>query len=217
MTQRTNAEWLDSLQQPGDLQVEALAELREFLLRAAFVYLRDGRSELAHLSTDNLYEMAEDFAQNALVKIRENLDRFRGDSKFTTWAYRFVINEAAGELRKRHYRHFSWDEVSAQETAVFQNILQSSPTNDPDIRVEREELVGRLVQIIESELNEKQRIAIVSVHFEGRSIQETAEILETTPNTLYKMLHDARKKIKAQLLAQHFSAGDILGLFDNLW
>lgn len=217
MTQRTNAEWLDSLQQPGDLQIDALAELREFLLRAAFVYLRDGRSELAHLSTDDLYEMAEDFAQNALIKVRENLEKFRGDSKFTTWAYRFVINEAAGELRKRHYRHFSWDEVSAQETAVFQNILQSNPTNDPDIHTEREELVGRLVQIIESELNEKQRIAIVSVHFESRSIQETAKILETTPNTLYKMLHDARKKIKAQLLAQHFSAGDILGLFDNMW
>lgn len=217
MTQRTNAEWLEALQQPGDLQIEALAELREFMLRAAFVYLRDGRSELAHLSTDDLYEMAEDFAQNALVRVRENLDRFRGDSKFTTWAYRFVINEAAGELRKRHYRHFSWDEMSAQETAVFQNVLKSSTTNDPDVRAEREELIGRLTQIIEVELNEKQRIAVICVHFEGRSIQETAEILETSPNTLYKILHDARKKIKAQLLAQHFSAGDILGLFDNLW
>ena len=217
MTQRTNAEWLEALQQPGDLQIAALAELREFLLRAAFVYLRDGRSELAHLSTDNLYEMAEDFAQNALLKIQDNLERFRGDSKFTTWAYRFVINEAAGELRKRQYRHFSWDEVSAQETAVFRDVLNSKPTDDPDIRAEREELIGRLTQIIETELNEKQRIAVICVHFEGRSIQETAEILETSANTLYKILHDARKKIKAQLLAQHFSAGDILGLFDNLW
>jgi len=181
------------------------------------VYLRDGRSELAHLSTDNLYEMAEDYAQSALLKVRDNLDKFRGDAKFTTWAYRFVINEAAADLRKKHYREFSWDDISAGETAVFATILSATATSDPDLKTEREELIQFLLQIIEVELNERQRIAVIEVHFQGRSMQEVAEILETTPNTIYKMLHDSRKKIKAKLLAQHYSAGDILGLFDNLW
>lgn len=214
---RTNEEWLTALQNPGEAQSQALSDLREYLVRAVYVYLRDGRSELAHLSTDNLYEMAEDYAQSALLKVRDNLDKFRGDAKFTTWAYRFVINEAAADLRKKHYREFSWDDISAGETAVFTAILSATATSDPDLKAEREELIQFLLQIIEVELNERQRIAVIGVHFQGRSMQEVAEILETTPNTIYKMLHDSRKKIKAKLLARHYSAGDILGLFDNLW
>jgi RNA polymerase sigma-70 factor (ECF subfamily) len=217
MAQRTNAEWLNDLQQPGDVQAGALADLREYLLRAAFVYLRDGRSELNHLSSDDLMEMAEDFAQNALLTLRDNLHKFRGDAKFTTWAYRFVINEAAGELRKRRYRDFSWDEAAEQETAVFHQLLQSDRPLDPTLQAEREELIRFLVNIIETELNDRQRVAILCIHFQGRSMQETAEILETSPNTLYKTLHDARKKIKAKLLARHYSMGDILALFDSLW
>ncbi|HIP71544.1 MAG TPA: sigma-70 family RNA polymerase sigma factor [Anaerolineae bacterium] len=217
MAQRTNAEWLNDLQQPGDVQASALADLREYLLRAAFVYLRDGRSELHHLSSDDLMEMAEDFAQNALITLQANLHKFRGDAKFTTWAYRFVINEAAGELRKRRYRDFSWDELTERETAVFTQLLQADRPLDPTLQAEREELIRFLVNIIETELKERQRIAILCVHFQGRSMQETAEILETSPNTLYKTLHDARKKIKAKLLARHYSMGDILALFDSLW
>ncbi len=217
MAQRTNAEWLNDLQQPGDVQASALADLREYLLRAAFVYLRDGRSELNHLASDDLMEMAEDFAQNALLTLQANLRKFRGDAKFTTWAYRFVINEAAGELRKRRYRDFSWDELTERETAVFPQLLQSDQPLDPTLQAEREELIRFLVNIIETELNERQRIAILCIHFQGRSMQETAEILETSPNTLYKTLHDARKKIKAKLLARHYSMGDILALFDSLW
>ncbi len=217
MAQRTNAEWLNDLQQPGNVQANALADLREYLLRAAFVYLRDGRSELNHLSSDDLMEMAEDFAQNALLALQANLRKFRGDAKFTTWAYRFVINEAAGELRKRHYRDFSWDEAAEGETAVFTHFLQAGRPLDPILQAEREELIRYLVNIVETELNERQRVAILCVHFQGRSMQETAEILETSPNTLYKTLHDARKKIKAKLLARHYSMGDILALFDSLW
>ncbi len=217
MAQRTNAEWLNDLQQPGEVQASARADLREYLLRAAFVYLRDGRSELSHFSSDDLMEMAEDFAQNALITLQTNLHKFRGDAKFTTWAYRFVINEAAGELRKRRYRDFSWDELTERETAVFPQLRQADRPLDPTLQAEREELIRFLANIIETELNERQRVAILCIHFQGCSMQETALILETSPNTLYKTLHDARKKIKAKLLARHYSMGDILALFDSMW
>ncbi len=217
MVKRTNEEWLAALLESGEAQVQALSDLREYLVRATFVYLRDGRVEVTHLSTDTLYEMAEDYAQNALLSIRDNLDKFRGDAKFTTWAYRFVINEAAADLRRRRYRDFSWDDLAKQETAVFSPLTESETKNDPELKAAREELVTFLLQVLETELNERQRQAVLGIHFQGRSLQEVAENLETTPNTLYKMLHDARKKIKAKLLAHHYSAGDILGLFDNLW
>lgn len=216
MAKRSNEAWLDALQGAGESQQEALLDLRDYLVRTAFVYLRDGRSDLLLLSTDTLYEMAEDYAQNALLAIQENLDKFRGDAQFTTWAYRFVINEAAADLRRRR-RDFSWEDVAGQETAVFASLLGPDTGGDPDVKAEREEFLQLLWQILENDLNERQRWALLGVHFQGRSMQEMAEILETTPNTLYKMLHDARKKIKASLLAQHYSAGDILGLFDALW
>lgn len=218
MVKRTNTEWLDALQNEGDTQTEALADLREYLVRAAFVYLRDGRTELNHLATDDLYEMAEDYAQNALLKLRRNLEKFRGDSKFTTWAYRFVINEAAADLRRRRYREFSWDDITEQETATFQSLFSTFTTADNlEASTQRKEVVQYLLQIIQTDLNERQQVAMLGIHFQDRSMQEVAEILETTPNTVYKMLHDARKKLKAKLLARYYSAGDILGLFDGLW
>ncbi|MCP4361489.1 MAG: RNA polymerase sigma factor [Chloroflexi bacterium] len=217
MVKRTNEEWLTALQEPGEAQREALSDLREYLVRVVFVYLRDGRTELTHLSTNTLYEMAEDYAQNALLAIQNNLGKFRGDAKFSTWTYRFVINEAAADLRRRRYQNVSWDDLAEKESAVFQNILKFSQPHDPTIRAEQADLIRFLLQIIETELSDRQRIAVLCTHFQGRSIQETAELLETSANTLYKMLHDARKKIKAKLLARHYSMGDILGLFDSLW
>jgi RNA polymerase sigma-70 factor (ECF subfamily) len=217
MTQRTNAEWLEVLQQTGNAQQEALLELREYLLRAVYVYLRDRRPELTGLSSAELYELAEDFAQEALLSIRRNLDRFRGDAKFTTWAYRFVINEAASELRRRRFRHISLDDLSGQELAEYTSVLGSEAGQDPEVEATRRELIVLVLDIIRNELNRKQRVAILTVHFQGRSIQEVAELLDTSPNTLYKILHDGRKKIKSELLAHHYSAGDITGLFESLW
>ena len=214
MSSRTNDEWVWALQQSGAEEREALAELRHYLYRAVFVYLRDHRTDLTSLSHLDLQEMAEDFAQEALLTIRASLEQFQGKSKFTTWAYRFVINQAAGELRRRYYRgKLSYEQLAETETAVLSSVVEAKGL-DPDLAAERQDVLNQLLQIIETELNDRQRTAVISVHFEGRSMQEVAEQLGTTPNTLYKMLYDARKKIKAALLARHLSAGDLLALFD---
>jgi RNA polymerase sigma-70 factor (ECF subfamily) len=75
----------------------------------------------------------------------------------------------------------------------------------------------QLRQIIDSELTERQRLALMAVYFDNRSITEVAEVMEMSPNALYKLLHDARKKIKQQLQRQRYSAGDILALFEEDW
>lgn len=217
MEQRTNDEWLTGLQQSGDVQQEALSELREYLLRAVYVYLRDRRPEMRGLSASELYEQAEDFAQDALLSIRDNLDKFRGDAKFTTWAYRFVINAAASELRRQRRSYVSLDDLVEQGTAVLTSVLESDIELDPETEAGRREFVTIVLNIIDNELTERQRIAILGIHFQELSIQEVAELLETSPNALYKTLHEARKKIKTRLLAQHYGPGDILGLFESLW
>lgn len=215
MIKRTNEEWLHALKQPGDEQREALEDLREYLFRAVFVYLRDRRRDLADFAHSDLREMAQDFAQEAVMAVQDSLEKFRGDSKFTTWTYRFVINIAASELRRRRYGFLSFENLAEQEAEALMSLTEQHSSLDPDLAAERQDFLNLLLQIIHNELSDRQRQAIVAVHFQGHSIREVAEQLETTPNTLYKILHDARKKIKARLLAHHLGEGDILALFET--
>lgn len=215
MTRRTTEAWLHALRQTGVEQAEALEALQDYLFRAVLLYLRDYRRDLAYLARSELRHLADDFAQEAVLAIQANLDSFDGRSKFTTWAYRFVINAAASELRRRYYRErLSWEEVAERETAVFQSIATSAEY-DPETAADRQRFLHELLTLIRTELNERQRFAFLAVYFEERSIQETAEHLETSANTIYKMLHDSRKKIRAQLLARYVSEGDILALFER--
>ncbi len=219
MISRSNEQWLQALTEPpGEAQSEALQELRDFLLRAVLIYLSRRRSELKGWSRENVRDLAEDLAQDALLDIRENLSGFRGESKFTTWAYRFVINRAASELRLRRYRNLSLDRLREEELAAFQGLPEDW---DPGAKVEPEHLAEQryylnlLREIIEKELSERQRVALVAVLWEGRTMDEVAAALGISRNTLYKLLHDARKRVKARLQARHLSEGDILAAFES--
>jgi RNA polymerase sigma-70 factor (ECF subfamily) len=216
MHSRSNQDWVWALtEQPGEAQSEALQDLHDFLLRAALVYLSQHRGELSSWSREDVRVLAEDMAQEALLDIRESLGGFKGESKFTTWAYRFVINRAASELRRRHYRNLSLDQLREEEPAIFQALLLEQATIEPERIAERRNYLNLLRQIIERELNERQRAAIVGVHLQGRSMDDMAAALDLTRNALYKLLHDARKRIKARLQAQHLTEGDILAAFED--
>lgn len=217
MTDRTNNEWLHDLTQSGPVQANALADLRDYLLRVVLVYLRKHRSDLSTLSTNEIRQMAEDLAQDALLSVQDNLESFRGDAKFTTWAYRFVINRAISMLRRRRRTAFSYDELLENQSAVLLDVLQEEQAVDPRQMVEQQGVILLLRQVIDDHLTDLQRTALVAVYFEGRPMAEVAAWLEMTPNALYKLLHDARRKIKSQLQLRHLSAGDILALFEEDW
>lgn len=216
-TSRSNDAWLLALRQPGEAQEEALEELRDYLLRAVLLYLRNHRSDLSDFSGEELRQFAEDMAQESLVAISDSLAQFRGEAKFTTWAYRFVINRTATELRLHHYRNLSIDNLLQEESAVFYELTQNLGDVDPSLHAERHDLLVELRRIIREELTERQRFAILGVHFYHRSLDEVAEQLGTSRNTLYKLLHDARKKLKNQLETRYFGEGDVLALFDLDW
>ncbi|MFO7538039.1 MAG: RNA polymerase sigma factor [Chloroflexota bacterium] len=216
MVDRTTEEWLEELTAVGLTRQRALADLRDYLFRAVLLYLRRRRSDLDYLADSDLRAMAQDFAQEATLSVDENLDSFRGSAKFTTWAYRFVINEAISQLRRRDYRkRLSLEGLSETETAVLMSLAERKAGRNPDLRAERQDMSRLLLEIIRSELNERQRLAVLGVYFEGHSIQETAEFLDTSPNTLYKMLYDARQKIKTRLRQLHLSEGDLLAAFEE--
>ncbi len=217
MATRSNEDWLRALsEKPGEAQAEALQDLRDFLLRAVLVYLSLHRSDLAGWSRQDLRDLAEDLAQEALIEIRGSLTDFRGESKFTTWAYRFVINRAASELRRRRYQNQSLDQMREEEPVnVFQAIISDQEKIDPEQLAEQRDYLSLLRQIVETELSERQRKAMIAVHWQGRSMDEVAETLGLTRNALYKLLHDARKRIKARLRSRHLSEGDILAAFQD--
>ncbi len=215
MSGRSNEHWLQELQSSGEEQLEALDTLRDYLLRAILVYLHKHRGDLANWSSGDIHQFAEDMSQDALLAIRQKLDTFRGDSKFTTWAYRFAINITAGELRRSRYRDLSLEGVQEQESLLLAEVFRDTQNAGPEIATERQAFIDLLSRIIREELTERQRLAILAVHFHERSMQEVAEKMGINRNALYKLLHDARKRIKAQLQERYISSGDVLALFET--
>jgi RNA polymerase sigma-70 factor (ECF subfamily) len=216
MSSRSNAEWLRALSEgPGEAQSEALQDLHDFLLRATLVYLSLHRSEVAGWSRPDVRNLAEDLAQDSLLEIRASLSSFKGESKFTTWAYRFAINRAASELRRRQYRDVSLDQLREQEPLIFRALLLEQETVEPERMAERRHYLDLLSGIIATELNERQRAAMVGVYVQGLPMEAVAGALDLNRNALYKLLHDARKRIKARLQAQHLTEGDILAVFED--
>lgn len=207
--------WLQALRQDGERHGEALDGLREYLLRAVLVYLQHHRSDLVNWAQDDIRHFAEDVAQEALLSIRKNLDNFRGDSKFTTWAYRFAVNQAASELRRSRYRDLSFDKLQDEDNAFVSIQIREQPAADPDLASEQNAFVELFNLIIQDELTERQRLAFVAIHFNDLPMEEVAGQLGISRNALYKLLHDARRKIKAQLEARYLSAGDVLSLFES--
>lgn len=211
---RSNDEWLADLG-AQDTRAEALADLRDYLLRAVYVYMDRHREDLSDLGRSELEQMAEDFAQEALLQVLERLDTFRGESKFTTWAYRFVINVAAGELRLRRWRTLSMEAVVGQEEVSLLHFLSDTAAPDPETAAARVEIAALMKRLIRHELTERQRIALINVKLRGVPVDVVAEELDTNRNNIYKLVYDARKKLKEGLERRHYSQADVLAIFSR--
>lgn len=214
---RTNEDWLRDLHSQGAPYTAAIQELRQYLLKAIFVYYHRRRSDLAHLAREELTQMAEDAAQDALMKILEKLDTFRGDSKFTTWAYRIAINQAAGDLRRRRWNNVSLDAMkeAADDTLPPLLATMEDSSSDPDARLTRDQIWELISRVIENEFTERQRVVFINQYFRDVPPDTIAEQLGTNRNNVYKIAHDARVKLKDRLLKVGLSQNEILAAFQE--
>ncbi|MGH2838387.1 MAG: RNA polymerase sigma factor [Thermoleophilaceae bacterium] len=185
--------WVAALGAPGSAREEASARLHELLLRAARFEMGRRRPSLPHLRGDDFDDLAMQSADDALAAIMAKLDTFRGDSRFTTWAYKFALLEAAVKLRRRAWQGRevplepeSWDAFSADMLS-------------PQGSAEQGELLRELRAGIESALTTHQREVLVALTLNDVPIDVLAERLNTNRGALYKTLHDARKKLRAHL------------------
>ena len=186
-------EWIDALSAAGRSRDDACERLHSLLLRAArFEVLRRGGALQGRRGTE-VDDLATQAADDALMAILAKLDTYRGDSRFTTWAYKFALLEAAVKVRRR-----AWQgrEVPLEADGRAQPVaLGSSPAGD----LETAELLDAVREAIDSVLTPHQRTVLVAVTLNGVPIDVLAERLATTRGALYKTLHDARKKLRARL------------------
>lgn len=207
MSERTNEQWMTALKQHGPERDAALAELRALLVRG-LGYALSGYTDVseAHL---------EDFAQDALLKILDALDTFRGESRFTTWAHKIAVRVAFTELRRHRWRDTSLDEMRDLFASDFTPRALTDPSAGPERQAMQSSLVAILQQVISQELTERQRQALLAVRVHGMPLEEVARRMGTNRNALYKLLHDARRRLKQRLLERGLTPDEVLTAFES--
>jgi RNA polymerase sigma-70 factor (ECF subfamily) len=193
--------WLQRLRADGPEREQALSDLRELLLRAARFEVSRRRAGLPHLRGGDDDDLAQQSADDALLAILAKLDDYRGESRFTTWAYKFALLEAAVKLRRR-----AWQgrEVPLE---VEHWTLIADQSSTPDLDAETGELMRAVRNAIEQGLTSHQREVLVAITLNDVPIDVLAERLNTTRGALYKTLHDARRKLRAELSGQGLQIG----------
>jgi RNA polymerase sigma-70 factor (ECF subfamily) len=194
--------WLDRLRCAGAQRQAAIGELHELLLRAATFEVRRRQARYAQLAGGDLDDLARQSADDALVALLGKLDEFRGESRFTTWAYKFALYEAAAKVRKRSWRG---REVPLS-TEAWPALADGRP--QPHRRAETAEMLRALREEVEQHLSPHQREVLVALALNDVPIDVLAERLSTTRGALYKTLHDARRKLRAGLAARGLSVSE---------
>ena len=203
MVERTNEEWLAALRGPE--QAEALADLRAFLVRG-LRYALANRSDVDE-------QIREDFAQDALLKILNALDTFRGESRFTTWAQKIAVNVAFTELRRRRWQDTSLEAITEGMSLDFVPDMLIDRSAGPDQQAVQSDFLETLRRLIATELTDKQRQALIAIRIKGMPLEEVARRMGTNRNALYKLLHDARQRLKSKMEEEGLSAQDVLDAF----
>jgi RNA polymerase sigma-70 factor (ECF subfamily) len=195
MPDRDSAAWLRTLSGTGRRRDEAVVRLHELLLRVARAEVSRRRSRL-HLSGPELDDIAHQAAADALLAITAKLGQFRGESRFTTWAYRFVVLEVSTKLG----RHF-WRNPTVAMDAEDWERLPDRFGLDPARRAEWHDLVAALRRAVDEELSDHQRRVFVAIVLAGVPIDSLAVELDSNRNAIYKTMFDARRKIRLKLIA----------------
>ncbi len=193
-----SAEWISALMDSGLVRDQALARLHELLLRIARSEL--GRRGGQHpITGPELDDLAHQAAADALLAITGKLSGFRGESRFTTWAYKFVIFEVSTKLG----RHF-WQKPTVALDAEEWDRLPDRFGMDPADHSQWKGLVDALHRAVDEHLSVRQRQVFVAIVLQGVPLDALVIQLESNRNAIYKTLFDARRKLRAALAANDY-------------
>jgi RNA polymerase sigma-70 factor (ECF subfamily) len=194
--ERESRVWIERLSATGPEHEAALVELHALLLRAARFEV-DRRAASQRLRGGDYEDLAQQSADDALMAILRKLGDFRGESRFTTWAYKFALYEAAAKVRKR-----SWQGREIPLTPEAWPLITDDHQRTAQQSVETADRLTALHQAIEDELSPHQREVLVALALNEVPIDVLADRLNTTRGALYKTLHDGRQKLRSVLAAR---------------
>lgn len=211
MPTRTNEEWLADLKSDGAAREAALGDLRAVIAKG----LPYALSRWVSPSEPQFEFLVEEVTQEALLRILDRLHTFEGRSQFTTWAHKIAIRIALSELRRKRWRDTSLDELVDDEEAPAPESLMEDSSAGPHTVVERADMMARVRRIIAEELTDRQREALLLLSVQDMPMDEAARKLKTNRNALYKLLHDARLRLKRRLSLEGLSAQEVLTAFEG--
>ena len=211
MLKRNNDAWLSDLRSEGERQEAALGDLRTVVVSG----LPYALSKWLSPGDPRFESLAEEVAQETLLRVMDNLDSFEGRSQFTTWVHKIAVRIALTELRRKRWENVSLDDDSRESGLALVDILVA-PEPDPEQSVEAAGMIDILRRIILEELTEKQQQAMIAIAIQGMPMEEVARRLGTNRNALYKVMHDARLRLKNRMAIEGLSAEDVLAAFEGM-
>ncbi len=211
MPKRANDEWINDLRAGGSNQSAALADLHQVILEG----LPYALNKWLPNSDPRFQPLAEEAAQETLLRVLDHLDTFEGRSQFTTWVHKIAVRVALTELRRKRWKNVSLDKlVEGDENPPAQHLLADSAPS-PEKIAEGSDMIEHLQRILNEELTEKQRQAMTAIAIQGMPLEEVARRMDTNRNALYKLMHDTRLRIKRRLAKEGLSPQDVLALFEK--
>jgi len=211
MSTRTNEQWLSDLRSEDGTKESALADLRAIIARG----LPFALSRWLSPASPQFESLVEEVTQETLLRVLDQLHTFEGRSQFTTWVHKIAIRIALTELRRKRWQDSSLDEmVDNEEMPVSPRILEDTRAT-PEQIAERADMLARVRRVIDEELTERQRRALIMLGMQGMPMEEAARRLKTNRNALYKLLHDARLRLKQRLHTEGLDAQEVLAAFES--
>jgi RNA polymerase sigma-70 factor (ECF subfamily) len=199
-----SAAWVEGLGAGGPLHDEAVARLHDLLLRVARSEVRR-RSGQLKIGGPELDDLAHQAAGDAVVAVVGKVGRFRGESRFTTWACKFAIFEVSTKIG----RHF-WQRPTAAMDPEDWDRLPDRFGLDPARVAEWRDVVAALRRAVEEELTDHQRRIFVAIVLDGVPLDTLVAELGSSRNAIYKALFDARRKLRASLVTHGYLDDDVL-------
>jgi RNA polymerase sigma-70 factor (ECF subfamily) len=211
MTTRSNEQWLSDLQANGEQKEAALADLRDVIARG----LPFALSRWLSPASPQFQSLTEEVTQETLLRVLDQLHTFEGRSMFTTWVHKIAIRLALTELRRKRWQDSSLDEMLDDEDIPVSPSILEDPSVTPEQSAERADMLERVRRVIDEELTDRQRRAIIMLGLQGMPMEEAAKRLKTNRNALYKLLHDARLRLKQRLQNEGLDAQEVLAAFEE--
>ena len=211
MPSRSNETWLSDLRGDGQSRENALTDLREVIQHGLPYALSRWLSPDDPLFTP----LVEEVTQETLLRVLDQLNTFEGRSMFTTWVHKIAVRIALTDLRRKRWQDSSLDEMLDNEETPPPPRLMADRSPGPEAIAERADMVAHIRRILEQELTPKQREALVLLGIQDIPLEEAAKRMKTNRNALYKLLHDARLRLKQRLTAEGLNAQEVLEAFEQ--